>query len=524
MTRRPTHVLGFYGTQLDAGLRPDRWERWRPTVSLFQHDDLLVDRLDLLVPPGWEKRAEGLISDIHQLSPQTVVVAHPFQAPDPWDFEDVYAELDDLVQRLDFRPDDVDHYVHLTTGTHVAQICLFLLCESRQIPGRLIQTGPATRGPAPTWSIVDLELSRYDRLAARFKARREAAQGVLRSGIPTLNPGFAALVERLERVATASRSPILLQGPTGSGKTRLARRIHDLKRSGRLASGNLVELNCATLRGDQAMSALFGHVRGAFTGAASDRAGLLRAADKGVLFLDEIGELGLDEQAMLLRALEDKRFLPVGADKEVSSDFQLVAGTHRDLHASVAEGRFREDLLARIDLWTFHLPGLSDRKEDVAPNLDWELERISEELGRRVRMNREARDRYLAWATGPVATWRGSFRDLHASVVRMATLADGGRIDRAIVDDELVRLTPHVAQDRVQRVLGARAASLDRFDRVQLDDVLAVCAAARTLSEAGRTLFAASRAERTSVNDADRLRKYLARFDLSFDDTRDPRA
>ena len=95
--------------------------------------------------------------------------------------------------------------------------------------------------------------------------------------------------------------------------------------------GPFVEVNCATLRGDAAMSALFGHVKGAFTGALRDRPGLLRAADGGVLFLDEIGELGADEQAMLLRALEEKRFLPLGGDREVTSDFQLIAGTNRDL-------------------------------------------------------------------------------------------------------------------------------------------------------------------------------------------------
>ncbi len=97
------------------------------------------------------------------------------------------------------------------------------------------------------------------------------------------------------------------------------------------------------------MSALFGHKRGAFTGAQSDRAGLLKEADGGLVFLDEIGELGLDEQAMLLRALEEKTFLPLGSDKPVKSDFQLIAGTNRDLRASVSEKRFREDLLARIN-------------------------------------------------------------------------------------------------------------------------------------------------------------------------------
>ena len=124
-------------------------------------------------------------------------------------------------------------------------------------------------------------------------------------------------------------------------------RIYELKKSRNLVDGPFVELNCATVRGDAAGSALFGHRKGAFTGAISDRQGLLARADGGVLFLDEIGELGLDEQAMLLRAVEDRIFLPVGADKPVLSDFQLIAGSNRDLRAAVRAGTFREDLLDR---------------------------------------------------------------------------------------------------------------------------------------------------------------------------------
>src|SRR5690606_37900127 len=203
----------------------------------------------------------------------------------------------------------------------------------------------------------------YDRLASRFVQERHEATSFLKGGIETRNAAFNNLIDRVERVAIHSRSPMLLTGPTGAGKTQLARRIYELKKSRREVAGDFVEVNCATLRGDGAMSALFGHVRGSFTGALRDRPGLLRAADRGILFLDEIGELGLDEQAMLLRALEEKRFLPVGADREASSEFQLIAGTNRDLTAAVRERTFRDDLLARINLWTFALPALRDRPE-----------------------------------------------------------------------------------------------------------------------------------------------------------------
>ncbi len=318
----------------------------------------------------------------------------------------------------------------------------------------------------------------------------------------------------------------MLGGPTGAGKTVLARRIYELKKARNLVDGPFVELNCATVRGDAAGSALFGHRKGAFTGAVNDRDGLLKRADSGVLFLDEIGELGLDEQAMLLRAVEDKIFLPLGADKPTLSDFQLIAGSNRDLRALVRDGRFREDLLARIDLWTFTLPGLAQRREDIEPNLDYELERFARDSGRRVSMNREARERFLNFAAAPEAAWSANFRDLGSAVTRMATLATSGRIDEALVREEAARLLaqwqppPTASKDVLKDLLGTKVAELDHFDRVQLEEVVRICRQSRSLSEAGRSLFAVSRLERKTANDADRLQKYLLRFKLDWDAVR----
>src|SRR5262249_7906619 len=154
---------------------------------------------------------------------------------------------------------------------------------------------------------------------------------------------------------------------------------------------------------------LFGHVKGAFTGAQSDRAGLLRKAHEGIVFLDEIGELGRDEQAMLLKAIEEKRFFPLGADKETRSDFQLIAGTNRDLRDDVRAGRFREDLLARINLWTFVLPPLRERPEDIEPNIEYELARHAEVTSSTVRFSAEARSLYVRFAKSAAAHWAGNF-------------------------------------------------------------------------------------------------------------------
>ena len=550
MTKR-TVVIGLLGPRLDAGKGPARWDRWRPTVALCQREDLEVHRLELLHQARFAAMAEQIAADVRGVSPETEVRGVPIEFDDAWDFEHVYAALHDFARAYPFDTDREDYLVHITTGTHVAQICLFLLTESRHLPGRLVQTSPPRAGghDAGSFEIIDLDLSRYDRLASRFEREQREGLSFLKSGIDTKNAAYNRLIERIEQVAVRSRAPILLTGPTGAGKSRLARRIYELKRARRQIAGELVDLNCATLRGDAAMSALFGHRKGAFTGAVADRPGLLRKADGGLLFLDEIGELGPDEQAMLLRALEEKTFLPVGADLEVKSDFLLVAGTNRDLGGAVAAGAFREDFLARIDTWTFALPGLRERVEDIEPNLDYELEQAARLSGARVTLGREARARFLRFATSPDALWRGNFRDLNAAVTRMATLAPGGRVSVEVVEEEIARLltswrrgpaaqpAPAAAGDRppavdpvdpvhradpaadpVVEALGSeRAAALDRFERAQLAEVLRACRGARSLSEAGRSLFAASRAKKTSVNDADRLRKYLARFDLSWD-------
>jgi transcriptional regulatory protein RtcR len=522
---KPLVVLGLLGTTLDTGKGPKRWERWRPTVSLCQHEDLVIDRLELIHAERAGELAEMIEGDIALVSPETQVRRHVVDMQNAWDFEEVYAALHEFAASYPFDTDAEDYLVHITTGTHVAQICNFLLTEARYFPARLIQTSPPRRASDKpgTFSIIDLDLSRYDKLATRFEREHTDAIASLKGGIETRNASFNRLIERIEHVAARSTDPILLTGPTGAGKSRLAERIYQLRKHRRLVEGELVEVNCATLRGDGAMSTLFGHKKGAFTGAVSDRPGLLRAADGGVLFLDEIGELGLDEQAMLLRAIEHKRFLPMGADAEIASEFQLLAGTNRDLAERVREGCFREDLLARINLWTFELPALRDRREDIEPNIDYELERFARERGQRVRFSTEARRSFQAFATSSDTAWSGNFRDLSAALTRMATLAPGGRITEEIVEEESHRLRRawHARADdgdALAELLGADAvADLDLFDRVQLDAVVGVCRRCSTISEAGRTLFAASRSRRTSVNDADRLRKYLARFGLEWE-------
>lgn len=517
-------VIGVLGTTLDKrGKRQNRWTKWRPTVGLCQQPDLRVDRLELLYQSRDRSMAEQQLEDIAKISPHTEVVLHEVELSDPWDFEVVYNAFLDFSSRYQFDTENEEYLVHITTGTHVAQICWFLLTEARYLPARLLQTAPGPKSETPRpegiYSIIDLDLSRYATLTSRFLHEQQRSVSFLKSGIETRNNTFNTLIDQIERVALRSSAPMLLTGPTGAGKSFLAQKIYELRQSRHLVKGQLVAVNCATLRGDNAMSTLFGHVKGAFTGALQARSGLLREANGGVLFLDEIAELGLDEQAMLLKAIEEKTFFPFGSDKEVSSDFQLIAGTHRNMAEWVAAGRFREDLFARINMWTFRLPGLTERREDIEPNIDFELQRFSRSQKTQVRFDKEARAFYLAFACSPQTLWRGNFRELSASIARMATLADQGRITQALVEEEIERLRQHWQQGQpVSTKSSPKLSHLDLFDQRQMETVIEVCRSSASLSEAGRRLFAVSREQKKQPNDADRLRKYLARFGLTWDE------
>ena len=521
MNEKRKVVIGVLGTVLDRrGKKANRWTKWRPTVGLCQQPNINIGRFELIHQVNDYSMAHRVKEDIEQASPQTEVVLHEVDIADPWDFEEVYTSLLDFSASYPFDTDNEEYLVHITTGTHVVQICWFLLTEAHYLPAKLIQTSPSEKGrekdPIGIHTVIDLDLSRYTHITSRFQKEQQQQVSFLKSGIATRNSAFNTMIEQIERVALRSKAPILLNGPTGAGKSFLARRIYQLRESRHQVKGRFVEVNCATLRGDNAMSTLFGHVKGAFTGALNPRKGLLKEADGGILFLDEIAELGLDEQAMLLKAIEEKRFFPYGADEEIHSDFQLIAGTHRNLAQQVEEGKFREDLFARINMWTFALPGLRDRREDIEPNIDYELVKFSQDAQNQIRFDSEARNVYVKFACSEQALWRGNFRELGASISRMATFAEKGRITKPIAEEEIGRLQSQW-QVKASNSLPKQVGEIDLFDQQQLATVLDVCRHSSSLSEAGRALFAISRQQKKQPNDADRLRKYLAKFGLDWD-------
>jgi DNA-binding NtrC family response regulator len=248
-----------------------------------------------------------------------------------------------------------------------------------------------------------------------------------------------AVYALLDRIAETDATA-LITGETGTGKELAARAIH---RRSRRCDAPMVTINCAAVPANLLESELFGHARGAFTDARSDRKGLFVQADKGTLLLDEVGEMPLEMQAKLLRALEARTVRPIGGHQEVPFDVRLVTATHRDLLASVEEGTFREDLYYRINVVELTMPPLRARSADVLLLAQTFLEQFARQHGKPVqRISSPVAERMLAYA------WPGNIRELRNCMERAVALA---RFDEVIVED----LPAQVRDYRTSHVLVA---------------------------------------------------------------------
>ncbi len=255
--------------------------------------------------------------------------------------------------------------------------------------------------------------------------------------------------------------PVLILGETGSGKERVARTMHA---AGPRRSRRFVAVNCGAIDPGTAMSTLFGHERGAFTGASVKRRGAFREAHRGTLFLDEIGELTLDLQAALLRALETREVVPIGGDQPEPVDFRLLAATHRDLALEVADGRFREDLFYRVAVSIVRVPPLRSRRDDILP--------LTQEFLREAAPDRDLRISPSALRALEAHRWPGNVRELRnallraivhtdGDLIRRESLALGGLLGEADDDEDALPVVPP-ARPPVERQIGELIEALER--------------------------------------------------------------
>ncbi|MEA2624743.1 MAG: hypothetical protein QOD06_788 [Candidatus Binatota bacterium] len=286
-----------------------------------------------------------------------------------------------------------------------------------------------------------LDASR-SRLENRFFREQNGATGGLENLIGT-SPAMQAVYDLVHQVAP-TRSAVLITGETGTGKELVARAVHKLSpRAAKL----FVPLNCTAIPRDLLESELFGHVRGAFTGAQTDRVGKFKAADDGTLYLDEIGDMDYPLQAKLLRVLEEGVIEPVGSDRRVAVDVRIVSSTHRDLQAQVRAGKFREDLYYRLNVFHLKLPALRERKQDLRALADAFLAAFGREFGKpSLRLSSGAVERLEAYR------WPGNVRELRNLMERAAVLCPGGdvssRVVRALVPEDVDSSPPDFNLDR----------------------------------------------------------------------------
>jgi two-component system response regulator FlrC len=331
-------------------------------------------------------------------------------------------------------------------------------------------------GPAQLRLLVSRALERRSLRTAKDRAERE------QPALPPLtwgDPVMETVVESLRRVAP-THATVLLTGESGSGKEVAARTVHAWSRR---AGGPFVAINCAAITDTLLESELFGHEKGAFTGATAARRGRIELADGGTFFLDEIGEMKPALQAKLLRVLQDRRFERVGGTRTIEVDVRWIAATNRDIDELLATGDFREDLYHRLAVFPVRLPPLRERRQDILPLAETLLATITADIGRPpLRLGDDARARIVT------APWPGNVRELANALERAAILAHGDTIRAA--DIELRDRRPVAAAPVAAR--GPR--TLDEIEQAAIEDALAAVSgnrreAAERLGIGLRTLY-----------------------------------
>jgi DNA-binding NtrC family response regulator len=262
----------------------------------------------------------------------------------------------------------------------------------------------------------------------------------------------------LAKKVSITDATVLLTGETGTGKEVFAQAIHY---TGKRSQQNFVAINCSAFSKELLESEIFGHKTGAFTGAIKDKKGLMEEADKGTLFLDEIGEMPLELQAKLLRVLETKEFIKVGDTKTIKADVHIIAATNKDLKTEVSEGRFREDLFYRLNVFEIELPSLNERKEDISIIADHYVQIFSAKLGKNIKkINPEVLNLLQQH------NWKGNIRELKNIIERACILVDGDVLTAESLPVELQFSAPASSSNQLS------AFSLESVEKLHIQRVL----------------------------------------------------
>lgn len=384
------------------------------------------------------ERSSQYCAWLRDLTSHANISLHDIALSSPIDHAAIYREVTAQLAQVQQRYGPVHRTFHLSPGTPAMATIWVLLAKSR-FPARLIQTH--TDGKVLEAN-VDFDLASdflpeyLQRSDARINRVVDLPYSVPKefAGIIHESKVMQSQISRAQRIAVHNL-PVLILGETGTGKELFAEAIH--KASGR--KGRFIAINCGAVSSELINSELFGHKAGAFTGANKDRKGHFREAEGGTLFLDEIGDLPLDAQVGLLRALQQKQIVPLGQSTAESIDVRIIAATHRDLQAKLVEGTFREDLFHRLAVGILRLPPLREREGDVQLLATYFMELINRDSA----LAPEWQEKFISPSAKEFLhryPWPGNIRELYHTLTRAAVW---GRTAELSVDDIEDNLLAH---------------------------------------------------------------------------------
>ena len=359
-----------------------------------------------------------------------------FPIRDVIDYAEIWKGLRRLLASIAGQAPERSWTFLLDSGTPQMKTCLLMAVRSGLFQAELVQGIPA-RFAGGAYKVRPVRLDGLPRMTMEEGPPQTLAKTIVedpddpaaleQDGIVVQSAAFLAVLETARRAARYDH-PVLLLGETGTGKTLVARKIHGF---GKRREGPFVELNCAAIAAGMAESELFGHDRGAFTGAERNRSGRFRAAQGGTLFLDEIGDLPLDLQAKLLKAIEDRRVTPVGSDTAVDVDVRLIAATHRDLSTMIDGGAFRRDLYERLKATAIRIPPLRERPEEICPLIQRFLKEWNDHYAERRKLTTDALALLESYP------WPGNIRELRNALTSAACAIPADILDCDALPEEI---------------------------------------------------------------------------------------
>jgi len=416
---------------------------------------LLAERsfaaVHIFTTPNTLPNAQQLQQEIAVRAGNCRTQIHNIDIPDPTDYEALFLRMSGLCREIleEYRDQKPVCSIATASGTPQMQTVWFLLAQSGLVPATLLKITPPRflRPGQKAVSEIRLSLESFPRITLPSPETLEIAATYLRkekleaereelvrefSGLQMIgrSPALTKVMETV-RAAALYDPAVLIQGETGTGKELVARAIHF---NSTRKTEPMITVNCAAIPETLVESELFGHEKGAFTGADRQKKGKFELADRGTIFLDEIGDMPLPAQAKILRVLQDKAITRVGGDKIIPADVRVIAATNRNLTELIADGKFREDLYYRLHVIDIPVPALRERREDIPLLVEYFLDRHNRRYHQKKQFNREAMRHILEYS------WPGNVRELENAIERAFVLSGGNVIKDADLPPEI--LTP----------------------------------------------------------------------------------